>query len=233
MSPYLLCPSVIVFSASCNWPFPDHVTEEFQLQLELNLRDFSLFVVGNIECIVYFASCWVTAFVSIERCVCVIIPFKVRLKLTTRPSVIAMCIIYFVAIATNLHMLYGLELEPKEVSTNLNVSASTKYHWTMVYFTEVESIVWGFIEYVFSGIVTFVSCQILLCAILMTCGLHRNTRIRVHNPRFNNSSATYEKFDNSRSNLTRPEMKLVKVVLSLSVLTIVCSIPKTIAYVVY
>lgn len=206
-----------------------HIAEEFQPDLEFSLRDFSLFVIGNSQCIVYFVSCWVTAFISIERCVCVLLPFKVKHIFTTKRSVIVMSVIYFVAITTNLHLLYGLRLEKIKGFEILNNTVSTKSRWTNFYTNEVESHIWGFIEYMFSGIVTFLTCQILLlmCSILLIYGLNKSTRIRPKNHSVKTSTPR------STSNLTHSERRLVKVVLMLTVLMVVCNIPRSIAYIVY
>lgn len=216
------------------------VAEEFQLDLEFSLRDFSLFVIGDIECIMYFVSCWATAFIAIERCVCVLQPFKVRQIFTTLRSVFIMSFIYFVAIATNLHMLYGLRLEPILRNVDGNVSLITKRQWTLVYSNEAENLIWGFIEYIFGGIVTYIFCQVVLlaCSVLMAYGLRRSTSVRPNKQTqvsllpedVRNKSATSQL---TGSTLTGSERKLVKVVLMLSVLMICCNVPRSIACVVY
>ncbi|XP_059140114.1 uncharacterized protein LOC131928184 [Physella acuta] len=222
--------SVLLFAASIC-----HLLSELEPENEFDLNGFSFYVLEDTSYVLYLASCWVTAYMSVEKCCCVLFPFKVKVIFTTRRSVVAMVIVYGVAITTNLHVLYGIRKIVPEVEAN---SASTgRSQWTLVYSDVTESIVWLVIKYIFSGLVLFVISQVvmILSSILMVYGLRQSSKVRGNQFEHSLISLTQEKInpDNAISVLSHSERKLVKIVLMLSIMMIVCNMPRLIAFMIY
>lgn len=220
--------SLVQLAVSCCY-----ILIEFQLEIQFDLQSFNFFVFGNILCIICFISSWVTAFISIERCACVLIPFKVKQWFTPRRSCIAMSTMYLLALVTNLHYLYGLFLEPMESFMRGNISIYTKSQWNFGYSSETEKAIWGSIEFLFGESFTFLFCHslLLICSILMAYGLHKCTQVRSNIQTIKSQSIKSLTANKSSSNLTSSEIKLVKLVLLLSLLTIACNLPRFFVYV--
>lgn len=87
---------------------------------------FHYIFVGWNRDIFYVISGWITTFLSVERCVCVVFPFKVKQIFTRGRSIVAMATIYLVIIAIHAPVLATQWLVWTQIEIPLQTAASQK-----------------------------------------------------------------------------------------------------------
>ncbi|KAI8741848.1 growth hormone secretagogue receptor type 1 [Biomphalaria glabrata] len=178
----------------------------------------------------YLISCWITVIISLERCLSVAYPFRVKQLFTIQRSCLAVLVVYVVHIVM---FLPGFVLEKMEwVFTGPQVynssfsSASNRWIYTIV-FSQATVQVETALRLGCSLSLFFISQSVLfICSIWMTVALKNSSRIR-------NKRQLIQDADHIKSQLTKKETKLIRMVLFLSFLHLVCNLPRLSLYVFY
>lgn len=179
--------------------------------------------------LLFLCSAWVTTFLSIERCVCVVFPFKVKVIFTKTRSVMAMVAIYVIHIAAHMPIFTSqwLGWTTVEVDSD-NGTVLIKDRLVAKFSSERKSI--QFYIDIANGAVLPIPSQILvlISVVWMISGLHVTSKIRV-NPNLMANATSDQGETKRQSNLSYKERRLVKVVLFLAIILTLCNVPRFIA----
>ncbi|KAH9493232.1 hypothetical protein Btru_020950 [Bulinus truncatus] len=181
----------------------------------------------------YLVSCWITAVISVERCFCVVSPFKVRLIFTRGRCAVVIVFIYVIHVVTLLPVyvverMQWVPVDPENVCDNCTVIPC--FHYTVV-FTEFTDEIETAVD-ITSGLFLFLASQavLIVSSVWMTYSLKVSSTVR------GNKSSPCEalKYDKTNAHqLTTHEKKLVKLVLSLAVLQASCNLPRLVVTVFF
>ncbi|XP_059157397.1 uncharacterized protein LOC131941852 [Physella acuta] len=165
----------------------------------------------------YFISCWITTIIVLERCYCVVSPFRVRQVFTKTKCVmfiIAICVVHIamlVPVYTFPHFEWG-----RYSTGEKDENGTDTYYMQIKLHLTVESAKSQFIINIMEGVVLSVTSQVLiiLCTVWMIYSLKSSSRIR--------SSQDCKNVNN----LSAREKRLVKVVILLAIIQTACNIPR-------
>ncbi|XP_059163038.1 uncharacterized protein LOC131946349 [Physella acuta] len=168
------------------------------------------------------SSC-LTLFISIERCYCVMQPFKFNTTFTFKTTKMVVLFILVFVIASYLPLMssmrYTYYTNPELNITILTAEYLQLYYWMVTYN-----------DYVL-GILLAIVCQvcIFVCAVLMYRGLRKSTEIRDHTREFQVSESQTGKLARDKlPGLSKKEKRVVKLVLMLAILYLPTGIPQII-----
>nr|KAI8727819.1 growth hormone secretagogue receptor type 1-like [Biomphalaria glabrata] len=178
----------------------------------------------------YLISCWITVIISLERCLSVAYPFRVKDLFTMQRSCLAVMFVYGVHI---LMFVPGFVIEkmewvytgPRDYNSSSSL-ISDKWTYTIISSyasAQVESL----LRLICSFFLFFVSQTVLfLSSLWMAVSLRNSSRIR-------NTRETTKVASHRIAQLTKKEAKLIKMVLFLSFLHLVCNLPRLLLLVIY
>ncbi|XP_005098158.1 growth hormone secretagogue receptor type 1 [Aplysia californica] len=155
---------------------------------------------------------WITAFITLERCLCIAMPLKVKTMITVKRTAIALVSIYVAMIGALLPVFYALRLEP--IFSPLK--NETKFR--TVYIPNgfaIESAV--FLINAFSQFVSFI--VVIICTIILVQALISKSKWR----KSTSSFGDHDSFSNR-------DKKVVKLVLFIAIIFIVCFLPSAINF---
>ncbi|KAI8796552.1 platelet-activating factor receptor [Biomphalaria glabrata] len=113
-----------LFLSICYYPFWEYADLSFNIvemkMLTLGWPQFYFKRVGN----------WITAFIMLERCICIALPLKVKDIITPRRTV---------AILVLIHVVMALAISPAYVSTSYQAQWDSKKNRTMIVFVYHEN----------------------------------------------------------------------------------------------
>ncbi|KAH9493217.1 hypothetical protein Btru_020916 [Bulinus truncatus] len=188
----------------------------------VDLWSLSYIAFGWAMCAGYLISCWITTILSVEKCLCVVSPFRVR-QIFTRARCVCLIIAVYLIHIISFAMIYNYEhmgwVNVDLVSDNSNQSATGTLMFTVV-FSDVS----GYVEIIvdiFTGLFLSIGAQVLLivCTIWMAYALKISSKIR--------SKITDVTSEQRKSTqLSIKEKKLIKVALFLAVLLTACNLPR-------
>lgn len=175
--------------------------------------------------LLFLCSAWVTTFLSIERCVCVVFPFKVKRIFTKTSATVVIIVIYVVHIAA--HMPVFLSQRLGWTMVEVETDNGTVYQDRLVaMFSDNRPQIQLYIDVANGAVLPMPSQFLVLISVMwMIYGLKMSSRIR-------NPNALSEKDDSqykTQSNLSSKERRLVKVVMFLAIILTLCNIPRFIA----
>ncbi|KAK3768959.1 hypothetical protein RRG08_060395 [Elysia crispata] len=178
--------------------------------------------------LIFRCTAWVTAFISFERCQCILIPLKVKKWITAKTT---SAVVVAISIST-IGPYIGAFTRRKFVwkfmpGRNTTVLGGTVVDTPFEILKEkIENIVLGLIQ----PIVAFVT--VLVCTVFLVVYLRRSSQWRK-----SMASAVGETSggDNSsgsepKQNISRKEEKLVRLVISIATIFIVCYTPNTLMF---
>ncbi|XP_059140123.1 uncharacterized protein LOC131928195 [Physella acuta] len=200
--------------------------------------------------ITYLISCWITTVISLERCVCVIAPFTVKVLFTRKRCVLTIVAIYCVHITIHIPMFALVYVEwdlTEQFKDNTENLTSPREENLRIVSTD-NSAEWEIISDLIAGVVLSLISQaiIFVCSFWMIYELKKSSKFRSVKKEKNYKSS--EKFPNqglvynrhieagNSSVLERPnakgdnlsprEKRLVKVVVFLAINLSVCNVPR-------
>ncbi|GFN98778.1 chemosensory receptor a [Plakobranchus ocellatus] len=169
----------------------------------------------------------ITAFITLERCLCVVRPMKVRNIITLKMTRITIVVVYAVTIlpfvAHPLHTTLGWKFDPDlnktllgAVRINLPISAIL---------IQINAILCGFIYLLLASII------IVVCTLFLVISLVRSSRWR--DAVRNQTQAPHGKTLDLNSNRPSKEIRLIKIVVAIALLFIICHLPGTIVIFIF
>ncbi|CAG5131485.1 unnamed protein product [Candidula unifasciata] len=160
---------------------------------------------------------WITAFISLERCVCVIRPLKVKTIFTRRRHILAMISFFVIPLSCGslAYLCAGLEwrFSPERNRTLIGLV----YHMDAYRRRITHSV-----SYAVNGVLMPVSCfvsVVVLTTVLVT-KLNKKSAWRHFN-----SSSVCQKADSSNNKVNIKDMKAAKMVVLISIIFITSFIP--------
>ncbi|KAK0045251.1 mu-type opioid receptor [Biomphalaria pfeifferi] len=179
----------------------------------------------------YLISSWITAMISLERCVSVVFPFRVKQMFTRRRCLAIIGVIYVVHIIIFIPAYIIEKMEWVVVSIpSRNSSDDNKWTYTIVFSEATQQL--DTVLDITAGLFLFITAQVVIfgCSVWMTFSLKVSSFVR-------SKTTSVEKFHSTDfSQLTRSEKRMVRIVLFLSLLHTVCNLPRltlTVFYHVY
>ena len=183
---------------------------------------------GGLANLVLRCTAWVTAFISFERCLCILIPLKVKKWITRKTTTVVMVAICIATIGPYIgahwRWIFVWKFLPGRNATVLGVTVVSTPFLDLK--EKIENIVLGLIQ----PIVAFVT--VLVCTVFLVVYLRRSSQWRK-----SMASAGGEKAggdDSSRfepkQTISRKEEKLVRLVISIATIFIVCYTPNTLVF---
>lgn len=177
-----------------------------------------------IENALYMSSCWITAVIAIERCFCVVFPFKVKQIFTRSGSVVAVLIIYTVHIVLYvpmflIHKISWPELCPMKI-VNCNITNTKVRIFTMLFDGETEKF-----DKIFDTTVTLALNDVSFI-VAIGCTIYMSYKLKVSSKIRGAKCAELADVPSQRSKLSNKERKLVKVALALVTTLLACSLPR-------
>ncbi|CAG5114744.1 unnamed protein product [Candidula unifasciata] len=162
---------------------------------------------------------WITAFISLQRCVCVILPLKVKIIFTTRRHIISMAAIYVVTLGLAAFAYFSLGLGWKFDPLKNHTAIGLIYYMDPARRTIVDQISYG-INGVFMPISCFLS--VVTCTVILVAKLNQQAAWR-------NASAAgnYQAKESSsnESSMASRDKKASKMIILISSMFISCFIP--------
>lgn len=186
---------------------------------------FEFVTVGWVRDIAQLISGWITTFLSIERCVCVVFPFKVKQIFTRTRSLVLMVVIYVVHIAVHIPVFASQWLGWTTINVNIG-NETVQRQRMVVMFSDARPQIQFYIDIANGAVLPFPSQILLLISVVwMIYGLRASSRIRTLKP----TNDKDEEGSKKESKLSFKERRLVKVVLFLAIILFVCNIPRFLA----
>lgn len=188
------------------------------------------FAVQWMENAAYLISCWITAVISIERCFCVVFPFKVKQIFTRFRSFIALLTIYVLHIALHVLVYVVHKMEWMEIfvqsPAGSNITAPPTRRFTTVVCEGTARI-----EEIFNIVVSLALSDVsfiivIACTAWMIHKLHATASIRQV------LTSRPLEGDSQQSQLSSKERRLVKVALALATTLTACSLPRVVVVIV-
>ncbi|KAK6978511.1 neuromedin-U receptor 2 [Biomphalaria glabrata] len=183
----------------------------------------------------FFISTWITTFISIERCVSVVYPFRAKQMFSVkRNSAIILCI-SCLYMGTVYQIFSSLTLSYNEKpSSEMNSSKGEAIIVTFT-FTQDTSDVEMIIDIVCAMFLSIL-CQVVLivCTALMICALKYSSQVRRPQIEDHNSSGRHKSDGLFHGSLLTPkERRMIKVTLCLALVITGCNIPRYVIVVLY
>lgn len=175
----------------------------------------------------HLISCWLTAFISVERCLCVVTPFRVKQIFTVQRSVIVLLVIYLIHVSTLLPVFISETMQwvslDDSKNLNSNISNEREMQYTVI-FTDFSDAVETAVD-ITTSMFLFTASQLVLviCSTLLTSALKASSSVRL---RSSDSVDSLLHTSKRRSKLSIQEKKLIRMVLSLAVLQMACNVPR-------
>ncbi|KAH9495360.1 hypothetical protein Btru_017555 [Bulinus truncatus] len=181
-----------------------------------------------------YISGWITTVIAVERCFCVVLPFRVKQMCSRTVYVVVIIIICGVYLSLILP-IYLTErfLWLREFTTEMNSSASIRYVFSVMINEEAARME---IQFDTIGVVGFALLSqfiLLVCTACMVYSLRASSLVRL--PTDDTSSKPrYKKTDLARSSaLSVREKRLVRVAIWLAVVMTTCNIPRYIVIAIF
>ncbi|GFO37261.1 chemosensory receptor a [Plakobranchus ocellatus] len=165
----------------------------------------------------------ITAFITLERCLCVVLPMRVKNIITVRVTRIAMITIYVITASPYIVHIFQSKLDWK-FYPHLNKTLVGRVHVknpTAYAVIEINSYICGFFYLLFASGIIF------LCTIFLAVTLFRTSRWRASMRKQTENSSSGKSGD-MKTGGTRKEMRLIKMVVIIASLFIVCNTPGTV-----
>ncbi|BFZ09197.1 hypothetical protein BsWGS_12236 [Bradybaena similaris] len=178
----------------------------------------------------YMVSCWITAVIAIERCVCVVLPFEVKQIFTRFRSCAVILIIYFVHISLHvpLYVIHKMEWIDKYVKVvgDINVTGRYVRVFSTLFLEET-----GRIEMIFDIVVSLALTDVsfvivIICTVWMIRGLKMSSQVRQVSIKSTETTGIH------KSKLSSKERKLIKVALALAITLTACGLPRVVTVIV-
>lgn len=193
----------------------------------VDLHSISYQAFGWTRTCTFLISCWITALLSVERCFCVVSPFRVRQLFTRTRCTVVIATIYVVHAGVYLPVYIGERFEKVNVTSSKPTTNLTVRHERVIIrlISTISKETEFIIDIISSFLLSLISqIIILVCTVWMIYALRISSSIR--NPESHTSNSQGRKLRTKLQKLSYKERKLVSVVLILSVMSIVCCIPK-------
>lgn len=189
----------------------------------LDLVSFSSYGLNQLREKVYTLSITITVFLSLERCYCVLFPFKFRIVFTKSRSVKAIACVVFIC---------GTLLVPDYITQGLawrNDSRFTAFRLLLrrtedrfsftIFKDFLLSVVWPVV-----ASVTVTACAIVLTARIQAWGRFRHLWLSPHKQE--REVQKHEKSSISKTTLSKQDSRLCKTVFVIDAIFIACNVPK-------
>ncbi|KAK6978569.1 mu-type opioid receptor [Biomphalaria glabrata] len=130
----------------------------------------------------YLISCWITVIISLERCISVAYPFRVKQLFTIQRSCVALLVVYVVHIVIFVPGFVIEKMEwvytgPQDYNSSLSF-VSNRWIYTII-FTQATVLTETVLRFGCSLSLFFISQSVLfICSIWMTVALRNSSRIR-------------------------------------------------------
>ncbi|XP_059163040.1 uncharacterized protein LOC131946351 [Physella acuta] len=173
------------------------------------------------RCLFADVSSGLILFITIERCLCVVIPFSFNASCTFKKTrfvvyfIISFVVINYLPFLGSMKYVY--RIFPERNGTVLTAE-----------YPDPFSIMCAINSYMF-GVVLAIVCQvcIFVCAVLMYRGLRKSTEIRDHTREFQVSESQTGKLARDKSpGLTKKEKRVVKLVMMLAITYLPTGVPQ-------
>lgn len=204
------------------------------LNTGIDTRVLGYYTLGWAISALYEVSCWITAFVSVERCYCVISPFKVKQVFTRSRCIGAVMTIYLIHIIMHVPIFVYDGLEWIQITAPSVSNMTTEIH-VLEFVSEEEADLYSFILDLAAGVSMWMFSQtvVVLCAVLMAYSLEASSKVRLSGTSEGSIGAQKLVYSKSSSTLSLRERRLVKIALCLALTLTCCNVPKMITTVVY
>ncbi|BFZ07960.1 hypothetical protein BsWGS_10999 [Bradybaena similaris] len=159
-------------------------------------------------------TCWMTAFITLERCLCITTPLKVKLLITPRRTSIIVFIIYATLTLSQVPVYSVNRLGQKFFPDRNKTLLGLVYTPNMEYVEKISSYVNMFLPFI--AFVTIISCTAILIITLYS----------------NNEWRGKSRASAHTDNISQRNQKVAKMVLMISILFIACFVPVSIAFLV-
>lgn len=186
---------------------------------------------------IYDVSCWITAMVSVERCYCVVSPFKVKQVFTRYRCISFIMIIYLLHIAIHVPVYTINRQEFVEIVTppGNTTFIITPERTFKVKFNEEITVVELILDLT-AGVSMWLLSQAVIIVYALRMGYSLEASSKIRQKVSNESQCTtrsYLQVHSKHSTLSNRERRLVKVVLCLAITLTFCNVPKLIGITLY
>ncbi|KAK3743562.1 hypothetical protein RRG08_027429 [Elysia crispata] len=180
---------------------------------------------AGLSVFVFRCTAWVTAFISFERCLCILIPLKVKKWVTPKTTTVVVVTISITTIGPYIGVywrwIFVWKFLPGRNATVLGVTVVDKP--VLILMESVINIAIGAIQ----PIVAFVT--VLVCTVFLVVYLRRSSQWRKSMASAAGKTAGVDKSSRfePKQNISKKEEKVVRLVTSIATIFIVCYTPNT------
>lgn len=158
-------------------------------------------------------SAWITAYITLERCLCVTLPLKVKNVFTPKRTVLYLEIVYIVMVASVFPCFYTMR--PAMIFDPLK----NKTLFGILFLEDREMI--ENITFVTNNAIPGIAlCQVVVCTAILVANLRQKSKWRLQATSAHSSMA-----------MSTRDNKAVKMVVLISVIFIICYVPSMVAFV--
>ncbi|KAK6978516.1 muscarinic acetylcholine receptor M4 [Biomphalaria glabrata] len=196
---------------------------------EVDLWVMGFYTLGWVRYAGFFISCWVTTFISVERCLCVVFPFNVGMIVTKTRTVVVVVLIYiaFLGLVTPIYIQQKLDWE---LQYTMGTNGTLFEKWVLtVSFTEQSASLEIIVDTVGAVSLSLLSQLILtFCTVWMISALKTSSKIR----KVNSGGITLNQLsgapiqEEKETGLTSKERRLLRMVICLALILTACNVPR-------
>ncbi|GFO11364.1 chemosensory receptor a [Plakobranchus ocellatus] len=169
---------------------------------------------------------WITAFISFERCLCILVPLKVRRLITPRSTFVAMLIIILLTFCPSFftYIRYKLvwEFNPYLNITILNtIPVNSEF---AILFEKIYIVICGVIQPLLAFSIVLI-CTVLLVVQLRKMSSWRMSVTSAKNQRVQSDEIPASSSSAAKARISQKEERLVRMVVAIATIFIVSYIP--------
>lgn len=197
----------------------------------IDIFSLTMLVFGYAIVCFYLVSCWITTLISVERCLCVVYPFKIKQIFTRSRCIILILTIYIIFIVIHISVYVVFKVEWIETGQPfIGVNATGESMWMLTVILNNQTMVFEKAYDVSLNITMamLIQCIVTVCALWMGYSIIRQT-----NTEPTTNIKRHSSLLNLASTLSDREKRLVKVVLFLAVMLVAGNVPQFVITALY
>ncbi|GFN93126.1 chemosensory receptor a [Plakobranchus ocellatus] len=173
---------------------------------------------------------WITAFISFERCLCILVPLKVKRLITPRTTLIAMLVISMFTVGPyifmHLRFHFSWVFYPHLNATIFDIVVINSKH--LILSEQIIMVLCGLIQPVLAFAIV-VTCTVFLIVQLKKISSWRKSVTSAKNQKQNSEDKSAPTNTGTGTSISQKEERLVRMVVVIATTFIVCFIPTCVA----
>ncbi|GFN93132.1 chemosensory receptor a [Plakobranchus ocellatus] len=199
-------------------------------RLPFNVYSVKLLTGSGLWAYIVRTAAWITAFISFERCLCILVPLKVKRLITPRTTTIAMIVISMLTVGPYIFMHvrfhFGWVFYPHLNATIFDIVPVNEKN--LILGEQIIMVLCGLIQPVLAFAIV-VTCTVFLISQLKKISSWRKSVTSTKNQKQNSEDKSAPTTAGTGTSISQKEERLVRMVVVIATTFIVCFIPTCVA----